>query len=69
MSKGLVEQSSLSAIAAAIRQKNGSATTYKPGEMAAAIQAIKTVSVSVSGTVLSISGNGVSVLNNTLNIE
>lgn len=37
MSKGLVERSSLTAIANAIRAKNGSSSTYKPAQMANAI--------------------------------
>ena len=40
MSKVLVNESSLTGIADAIRSKNGSTTTYKPSEMAAAITAI-----------------------------
>lgn len=40
MSKVLVNESSLSGIADAIREKNGETTTYKPSEMAAAITAI-----------------------------
>lgn len=40
MGKVLVEESSLSGIGSAIRQKNGTNTTYKPSEMAAAIAAI-----------------------------
>lgn len=40
MSKVLVNESSLTGIANAIRGKNGSADTYKPSEMAAAITAI-----------------------------
>ena len=40
MSKVLVNESSLTGIANAIRGKNGSTTTYKPSEMAAAITAI-----------------------------
>ena len=40
MSKVLVNESSLTGIANAIRSKNGSADTYKPSEMAAAITAI-----------------------------
>ena len=40
MSKVLVNESSLTGIADAIRGKNGSTTTYKPSEMAAAITAI-----------------------------
>lgn len=40
MSKVLVNESSLTGIADAIRGKNGETTTYKPSEMAAAITAI-----------------------------
>lgn len=40
MAKKLYEESSIQDIAAAIRAKNGEATTYKIGEMAAAIAAI-----------------------------
>ncbi|MDO5456485.1 MAG: hypothetical protein Q4F25_06190 [Eubacteriales bacterium] len=40
MGNVLVQESSLQAIAAAIRAKNGSANTYTPSQMAAAIQAI-----------------------------
>ena len=40
MSKVLVNESSLTGIADAIRSKNGSTDTYKPSEMAAAITAI-----------------------------
>ena len=40
MSKVLVTESSLARIAAAIRAKNGSSDTYKPGQMAEAIEAI-----------------------------
>ena len=42
MAKVLVNESSLSGIANAIRGKNGSTNTYKPNEMAAAITAIET---------------------------
>lgn len=42
MANVLVQDSSLTAIADAIRAKNGAETTYKPGEMAAAISAIPT---------------------------
>lgn len=41
MAKVLVNESSLSGIANAIRGKNGSTNTYKPNEMAAAITAIE----------------------------
>lgn len=37
-----INDTNLSAIAAAIREKNGETTTYKPSEMAAAISAIAT---------------------------
>lgn len=40
MSKKLYEESSVQAIAAAIREKNGTAAKYKIGEMAAAVRAI-----------------------------
>lgn len=42
MSKVLVTESSLESIADAIRAKNGTENTYRPGEMAAAIEAIET---------------------------
>ena len=42
MTKVAVENDSLIAIAEAIREKNGGSSTYKPGQMAAAIQAIPT---------------------------
>lgn len=41
MTKKLYEESSVQAIAAAIRAKNGGSTTYKIGEMAAAIQSLQ----------------------------
>lgn len=55
MSKVLVNETSLSGIANSIRAKNGTETTYKPSEMAAAIDAIQT-----GGTVeaLDITANG-----------
>lgn len=42
MSKVLVNETSLTSIADAIREKNGTTETYKPGEMGAAIAAIET---------------------------
>ncbi|MCD8050282.1 MAG: hypothetical protein LUE89_01185 [Clostridiales bacterium] len=42
MGKVLVTETHLSAIADAIRMQNGEETTYKPGEMAAAIAALDT---------------------------
>ena len=55
MSKVLVNESSLTGIANAIRSKNGTSDTYKPSEMAAAIESIQT-----GGTVeaLDITANG-----------
>lgn len=41
MAKKLYDESSVQAIAAAIRAKNGGSTTYKIGEMAAAIEALQ----------------------------
>lgn len=40
MANVLVQDSSLTAVGNAIREKNGSITLYKPAEMAAAIQAL-----------------------------
>ena len=48
MSKVLVSESNLSGIAAAIRGKNGTQNTYKPGQMAAAITALPGASALVS---------------------
>lgn len=58
MGKILVNESSLSGIAVAIRSKNGESTTYKPGEMAQAIldiptggsAVIESKSITVNGT-------------------
>lgn len=41
MSRVLISEESLTNIANAIRAKNGESTTYKPSEMAAAIEAIE----------------------------
>ena len=57
MSKVLVNESSLTGIADAIRGKNGSTTTYKPSEMAAAITAISGAAEPVIEA-LSITSNG-----------
>jgi hypothetical protein len=62
MSKVLVTESSLSGIAAAIREKNGSSDTYNPGQMAAAIQAIPT-GITPTGTV-NITQNGTTDVTN-----
>ena len=57
MSKVLVTESHLNNIAEAIRAKNGASTTYRPGDMAAAIQAIPTGGITPTGTV-NIAQNG-----------
>lgn len=51
MSKVLVTESSLQGIAAAIRAKNGQQTTYKPGQMAAAIEALPGASTLISKSI------------------
>ena len=51
MAKVLVNESSLSGIADAIRGKNGSTNTYKPNEMAAAITAIETGGTTDTNTI------------------
>ena len=61
MAKVLVEEQNLSDIATSIRSKNGTETTYKPGQMATAISAIDTVNnqnktVSSDGTYTADSG-------------
>lgn len=57
MSKVLVTESHLNNIAEAIRAKNGASTTYRPGDMAAAIQTIPTGGITPTGTV-NITQNG-----------
>ena len=57
MAKVLVNESSLTGIADAIRGKNGETTTYKPSEMAAAITAISGAAEPVIEA-LSITSNG-----------
>ena len=51
MSKVLVTESSLESIADAIRAKNGTENTYKPGQMAAAIEALPGPSTLVSKSI------------------
>lgn len=53
----LVNDSSLTAIGNAIREKNGETTTYKPAEMAAAITAISSGGDSPTDEELTFSGN------------
>lgn len=50
MSKVLVTESHLNNIAEAIRSKNGESTTYRPGDMAAAIRDIPTGGITPTGT-------------------
>lgn len=57
MANVLVQDTSLTAIADAIREKNGSTDTYKPGEMAAAISEISVDSAAVVEE-LNITNNG-----------
>lgn len=57
MAKVLVNESSLTGIANAIRGKNGSTTTYKPSEMAAAITAISGGGPDIPDSAFVISGN------------
>lgn len=51
MANVLVADSSLSAIADAIRSKNGTSDTYKPSEMADAIEAISGGGITPTGTI------------------
>ena len=57
MSKVLVNESSLTGIADAIRGKNGSTDTYKPSEMAAAITAISGGGPDIPDSAFVISGD------------
>lgn len=58
MANVLVEESSLQDIADAIRTKNGSQNTYKPWQMAGAIEAIPTGSTPTGTKQISITENG-----------
>lgn len=66
MSQVTVTETSLENIADAIRAKLGVQTEYKPGEMAAAIQSIPTLTATVEGSTLILTGSAVNVQNNTL---
>lgn len=57
MANVLVERNSLSDIADSIRAKNGTQTTYKPSEMAAAIDALPSGGITPTGE-LEITANG-----------
>lgn len=50
MAKVIVTEGHLEDIASAIRTKNGSTDTYRPGDMAAAIQALDTSGIHPTGT-------------------
>ena len=63
MAKVLVTEGHLNNIAEAIREKNGDATTYPPGDMAAAIQALDTSGIHPTGTV-AITANGTTDVTN-----
>lgn len=63
MSKVLVTEYSLESIADAIRAKNGTQNTYKPGQMAAAIQALDTSGIHPTGT-KQITANGTTDVTN-----
>ena len=58
MANVLVEETSLSNIASAIREKSGGSATYKPGEMAAAISNLPTGSNNGEDVFLTRSGSG-----------
>lgn len=57
MANVLVQESSLNAIANAIRSKNGTSTKYKPAQMADAISAISGGGITPTGTI-NITANG-----------
>lgn len=57
MANVLVERESLADIADSIRAKNGTQNTYKPGQMAAAIDAIPSGGIAPTGT-LEVTANG-----------
>lgn len=52
MANVLIDDTNLTNIANAIREKNGTTTTYKPGEMAGAISAIETGSSITKGLII-----------------
>ena len=58
MANVLVEETSLSNIASAIREKSGGSATYKPGEMAAAISNLPIGSNNGEDAFLTRSGSG-----------
>lgn len=68
MTKVLVTESSLSGIANAIRSKNGSSDTYRPGDMAAAVQALDTSGIHPTGT-KQITANGITDVMNYASVN
>lgn len=68
MEKVLVTESYLEDIADAIRAKTGGSDTYKPGEMAEAIQGIETLTAYFDGDTLVMTGEAVTVSNDTITI-
>jgi hypothetical protein len=63
MANVLVEEQSLQDIADSIRAKNGTATTYKPGEMSDAIDALPSGGITPTGTIQITSNNTYDVTN------
>ena len=66
--KVIITESSLADIAEAIRDKAETVTLYRPGDMAAAIQSIHTLTAELTGTTLYLTGNGASVTDTTAEV-
>ena len=66
--KVIITESSLADIAEAIRDKAETVMLYRPGDMAAAIQSIRTLTAEVTGTTLYLTGNGASVTDTTAEV-
>jgi len=64
----LLTESHLTNIANAIRTKRNVATTYYPSEMPEAINGIATLTASVSGETLVLTGSAVSASNGTVTV-
>lgn len=69
MSVALITESNLTSIANAIRTKRNVSDTYYPEEMAGAINEIKTLNATVSGTKLILTGSAANVSGTTLSIQ